>query len=155
MGQEAVFFGEFVLAVDVQAPVVGVEILNERNIVIHGKNSLQHALEVPPALPRGTTLRFRQRIRLGVAPGSYTFNIGLAALPESVYRHASDVAYERIAAELRVLLVVLGAGSFSVVPRRRGQALPYHGLSDLDGDSSLQVVSHAAAAELDHARSMR
>ncbi len=42
-----------------------------------------------------------------------------------------------LASQTRQLLVVSNAGSFSVVTRRHGQALPYHGLCDLEGDASL------------------
>ncbi len=79
-GRTAVFFFEFTLDEDIEAPIGGVEILNERNIVVHGKNSLQHGVVVHGVAQRGTRLRFRQRMTISVAQGHYSFALGLASI---------------------------------------------------------------------------
>jgi hypothetical protein len=141
MGQVADFFFEFTLDEDTEAPIGGVEILNERNIVVHGKNSLQHDVAVPGVARAGTRLRFRQRMVLSIAQGNYTFTLGLASIDQEGYAQVANLPYPVLANHIRVLLYVGNAGSFSVVPRRHGQALPYHGLCDLDGDAHLSVLN--------------
>jgi lipopolysaccharide transport system ATP-binding protein len=140
MGQGAVFFFEFELDEDIDVPSGGLEIFNERNIVVHGKNSLQHAVPAPSAVARGARVRFRKRVRLDIAPGTYTFGLGLATIAPHDYQHASAMPFEVLAGRLRTVIVVHTAGTFSVGFRREGQALPYHGLCDLTGDMRVQLV---------------
>lgn len=142
MGSEALFFAEFELDEDIAVPSVGVEIVNERNLIVHGKTSIQAHAPVPTTVPRGARLRVRQRIRLGVATGTYTFNIGCATLPAEVYAQVEHMRYETLAASMRHLVVLAGAGTFTVVARREGQALPFHGLCDLEGDVVLVCDTH-------------
>ena len=137
MGEEALFFAEFELATDVEVLSAGVEIVNERNLVVHGKNAIQTGTTAAGALRAGTRARLRQRMRLAVAPGTYTFNLGLAALPASLLPQVNNMSYELLAPYIHALAVMPDAGAFSVVPRRNGQQLPWHGLCDLEGDIAL------------------
>jgi lipopolysaccharide transport system ATP-binding protein len=134
IGDEAMFFAEFELLEDIGAPSLGVEIINERSLIFHGRNSIQAGTAVPGAVLKGTRLRLRQRMRLDIASGTYTFNVGCASLPAAVHAETAHVRYEELAAATRPLAVLAGAGSFTVIPRRHGQALPFHGLCGLDGD---------------------
>jgi hypothetical protein len=126
---------------DIESPIGGVEILNERNIVVHGKNSLQHEVPIPGVTRRGTRLRFWQRMVLSIAQGNYSFALGLASIDQEGHRHAAHLSYHALVNHIRQLLFVGNAGSFSVVARKQGQALPYHGLCDLDGDAHLSVLT--------------
>jgi len=141
MGQAAVFYFEFALDEDLQVPSGGVEIFNERNIVVHGKNSLQHGAPAPPAVPRGARVRFRKRVVLDVAPGAYTFGLGLATIAAQDYVRAGDMPYTMLADRTRTVLVVQGAGTFSVGFRTEGQALPHHGLCNLEGDVRIDILT--------------
>jgi lipopolysaccharide transport system ATP-binding protein len=147
IGQTVVFYVEFVVEEPLETPIVGIEILNERNIVVHGKNSLQHEAVVPPHTPAGTILRAKQRMVLSVAPGDYSFNIGLESLPSLDYARAAEMTYPALAGLVRRVVVVTNAGRFSVVASRQGQALRHHGLSDLAGDVAIEVRQPADALE--------
>ncbi len=144
MGQPAVFFFEFTLDEDIDAPIGGVEILNERNIIVHGKSSQQYELVVPGMVPRGARLRWRQRMTLNIAQGHYSFALGLASIAQEDYARTPDLSYEVLVSRTRQLLVVGNAGSFSVVAPRHGQALPFHGLSDLEGDARVSVLNEVS-----------
>lgn len=147
MGEDAMFYAEFVVDEDIAVPSLGVEIVNERNLIVHGKTTVQAQAAAPPSVSRGTRLRMRQRMRLGVATGTYTFNVGCATLPERVHAQVGMLRYEDLAAATRTLAVIPGAGIFSVVARRTGQAVPYHGICDLDGDLVLACEDAAAGTE--------
>jgi lipopolysaccharide transport system ATP-binding protein len=112
-------------------------VLNERNIIVHGKNSIQTRAAVASSVARGSVLRMRQRMRLGIAPGTYTFNVGLASLPLGAHTQADAVPYDVLVQHIRPVVVINGAGHFTVVPPRSGHSLPYHGLCDLDGDVAI------------------
>jgi lipopolysaccharide transport system ATP-binding protein len=141
MGQTAVFFFEFVVDEDLDVPMAGVEIFNERNIVVHGKNSLQHGVLAETA-SRGARLRVRQSMTLNVTVGSYSFALGLATITAADAAIAGELSYEALLPRMRTILVVANAGTFSIGARRHGhgQALPFHGMCDLEGDSRLVVL---------------
>jgi len=139
MGDNAVFYFEFLLNRAIEIPSGGVELVNERHIVVHGKNSIQQGVLTPASAPRGARVRFRQRIRLDVAEGQYTFALGLASISEADAAARCDLSHGALESRISVLLVVADAGTFSVGQRKRGLALPFHGLCDLDGDVRVAV----------------
>jgi len=152
MGQTAVFFFEFVVDDDLDVPMAGVEIFNERNIVVHGKNSLQHGALGPEAASHGARVRVRQSIALSVAAGQYSFALGLATITAADAAIAGELSYESLLPRVRTVLVVANAGTFSVGGRRRGQVLPFHGLCDLEGDSRLVVLHQHDPSALTESR---
>ena len=139
MGQTAVFFVEFTLDEDLEMPLCGIEIVNERHIVLHGKNSLQHGSLGPSGARRGSRVRLRQRMTLSIAEGRYSFALGLATISPADAAAANDMSYAALSAKARTILVVADAGTFSVMQRKHGHALPFHGLCDLPGDARVIV----------------
>jgi lipopolysaccharide transport system ATP-binding protein len=121
--------------------VGGLEIFNERGLVIHGKNTLQYELPIPKRARRGSRLRFRRRVRLDLAPGDYTFGLGLAALDPGAIPHASQMSYPALAEQCRQVIVVAAAGSFAITTRTAGHALTHHGLCDLEGEMASVIVA--------------
>ena len=85
IGQNAVFYAEFVLNEDIEVPIAGVEIINERHLVVHGKNSMQYQVAAPGGVRRGGRVRVRHRIRLDIAEGRYSFGLGLSTMSVSDY----------------------------------------------------------------------
>jgi lipopolysaccharide transport system ATP-binding protein len=140
MGETALFFFEFTLDQDIQAPIGGLEIFNERHIVVHGKNTLQYEVPVPPTAPSGSRVRFSRRIVLDVAPGEYTFTLGLASAPPDVIARVAWMSYPAVAERLHPVVVASHAGSFTITPRHTGQMLTHHGLCDLEGDMLCDVL---------------
>ncbi len=145
MCEIAVFYLEFEVDRDLDLPICGVSLVNERNIIVHGKNSLQHDVEVLPAAA-GTRLRVRQRMRLDVAPGRYTFVVGVASIPQDVHAHASEMSHAALDERITRILSIDGIGGFSVTLRRENLELPFHGLCGLEGDSSIEQTPIARGA---------
>ena len=145
-GSEAFFFYEFTIHDALDAPVGGISLLNERNLIVHGRSSLQCGVPAPPSLPAGTRLRFRQRIRLDLSPGRYSFVVGLASLPFVLYTQASYMSHAALHSRTVRVLSLANAGWFTVTLRRNGPELPFHGLCGLDGDTVLEV-SAASSCE--------
>lgn len=140
IGDTANFYYEFELLRDIQVPIAGVIITNRMNINVHGKNSVQTQIPAPPAVRKGTKVRFRQRIELSITPGEYTFAVGLATTPPEIYARAAEMDYLQLDTKLRTILRVRQAGILSVRFRTRGQSLPFHGYADLRGDFALALV---------------
>ena len=140
MGEVAYFYFEFELFQDIEVPIGGVVITNRMNINVHGKNSLQYLLKVPPAVRKGARVRFRQRIELSLAPGEYTFMVGLATTSPDVYARVTEMDYYQLEPKLKTILRIRQAGIISVQFRKKGQSLPFHGYADLKGDFVLAVL---------------
>ncbi len=148
MGDIAYFYYEFELLKDIQVPIGGIEIQHKMNINIHGKNSLQHLIEMPPFIRKGARIRFRQTVELAVAPGEYTFMVGLATISASNYERVSELDYPELVSKIQEIVRVRQAGVILVQMRSRGQRLPFHGYTGLRGDCSVSVLNSFSLKEL-------
>lgn len=147
MGDTAVFYYEFELDAPLEAPLGGISLINERNLIVHGRNSLQYGLPAPDVVSAGMRLRFRQRIRLDVTPGRYSFAVGLASMPGEAYGQAAQMSHAALHERTARVLSLGDAGVFTVTMRHEGLSLPFHGLAGLEGDCQLDVLMPAVASE--------
>jgi lipopolysaccharide transport system ATP-binding protein len=143
-GEVAVFYLEFEILHDLDVPICGISIVNERNLIVHGRNSLQHRADAVPARA-GTRVRARQSIRLDLAAGRYTFIVGFASMPADVYQHAADMSHAALEQQTTRLTSIHNVGGFAVTLRREGLELPFHGLCQLEGDSRIEQTCAASS----------
>lgn len=138
-GQEAHFFYEFEIRDNIGVPCGGLEFHNADGLVIHGKNSYQFDVELPPNVGKGQLLRFHQVIRLDVGPDNYWFSLGFASTDQDTYQKyfSGTIGHEQFAPE--VLCLVKDVASFSVGFDQRGK-LRHHGVANLTGNSRLTVL---------------
>jgi lipopolysaccharide transport system ATP-binding protein len=150
-GQSASFFYEFELLHDIEALIGGLEILNDKSVIVHGKNTLEYGSEVPLRVEAGSRLRFRQDISLELAAGEYTFTVGLAMMAKHDYERRGALAHAELDTKLIRLCHLARVGVFAVGYRRHGQPvqLLHHGVANLRGSCDVTVVDHAAAGRLD------
>lgn len=141
IGESADFFVEYRLLGDIDVPIGGVTIVNEKGVLVHGKNSLQYQIEAPDMCRRGAILRFRQRIVLDIAPGEYTYVVGLATVDGATYRNCTYMSHGDLANSTQRVLSVGHAGAFTVSFCRDGVALKHHGLANLPGECELLVMN--------------
>jgi lipopolysaccharide transport system ATP-binding protein len=142
-GDIAVFYVEFEVDRDVDVPVCGISIVNERNLILHGRNSLQFRTDAGPARA-GTRVRARQWIRLDIAPGRYTFLVGFASVPAHVYERASEMSHAALHEHTTRIASIDNIGGFTVTARREGLEVPFHGLCQLEGGSQIEQTLIAA-----------
>ncbi len=149
-GQTASFFYEFELLRDIEVPIGGVEILNDKNLIVHGKNTLEYGSEVPSRASAGARLRFRQDISLDLAIGEYVLTIGLAMLTNPDYERRGAFTHAELHTKLIRLCHLTRVGVFAVVYRRRGQPvqLLHHGIANLRGSCAVTVLDCVAAGRL-------
>jgi len=136
MGDVAVFYIEFQIDRDLDVPSCGILLVNERNLILHGRNSMQHGTVAVPAAG-GTRVRARQWMRLDIGPGRYTFVVGLASIPPHIYERASEMSHAVIDQHTTRIMTVANIGAFTVTLRREGLELPFHGLCQLEGGSQI------------------
>ena len=144
-GEQASFFYEFELYCDIEAPSGGVEISDQRGVIVHGKSSLEHGADVPTMLKSGHRIRFRQDIDLRLAVGEYTFSIGFGWLRTQDLARRNALRHEQLDRCLIRLCLVPKAGFFAVGYRRhwQGAQLTHHGLTDLPGDFAITALTEA------------
>jgi lipopolysaccharide transport system ATP-binding protein len=140
-GERAHFFVEFEVLRDIQTPSAGLELRTRSGSLIHGKNTFQYGSPVPHMVHGGSKLRYHQWIDLKVAPEEYDFGVGLAGTDADshdgyVNGHLSHVEF---GSRIREHCRVVRAGSLEVDFAVDGK-LSHHGIAELPGCASLQVV---------------
>jgi lipopolysaccharide transport system ATP-binding protein len=145
-GETASFFYEYELLQDTGAPMAGVELVNDKSTIVHGKTTLEYGSEVPTALARGTRLQFRQDITLELAVGEYTFSLGLGMLTEHDYQMRGTFAHAELDSKMVRLCILPGVGQFAITFRRAGKPvqLLHHGVANLPGTSRIVVTTNRA-----------
>jgi len=140
-GDVAVFYFEFQCNTDIEIPVGGVIICNNRNIIVHGRNTLECSTEAPSFVRNGSRVRFRQSVKLDIGPGDYTFNVGLSSLARTAAAHRGEIAHAQILQQLKRLCHVDRVGSFCVAsfPTYFSSERYHHGICNLSGDAEVYV----------------
>ncbi|MGY3581611.1 lipopolysaccharide transport system ATP-binding protein [Bradyrhizobium sp. USDA 4341] len=137
---------EFHVDQPVQVPLVGVQLINAKGILVHGRNSLQFDA-VPPSVERGgTALRCMHEIRLDIDAGEYTLESGLADLPKAIFDRRQACAPSEIAPHIQLLSHISRIVAISVIYRhRRSPCLfSHYGVADLPSEQHLSLVPEAS-----------
>ncbi|MCK1565595.1 ABC transporter ATP-binding protein [Bradyrhizobium sp. 173] len=133
---------EFLVDQPVQAPLVGVQLMNAKGVLVHGRNSLQ--FDTPPeAIDKaGTRLRCVHDIKLDIDVGEYTLESGLAELPKAMFDRREVCAPSEIAPHIQLLCHISGMAAISVVYRHEGKpcVFSHYGVADLPSAQQLSLV---------------
>ncbi|WP_441229156.1 ABC transporter ATP-binding protein [Tardiphaga sp. 215_C5_N2_1] len=134
-GETAVFYYEFLIERPISVPLAGIVLQNERGINVHGKGALEHYVNAPSHLPKGTVIRCRQTIELKLELGEYTFEVGLATIDGATYDRVSELNHEGIFSHIERLCHMPRAGVLAIGwrPAHDGPPLTHHGIADLPG----------------------
>lgn len=122
-------YAEFAVLADINVPVVGIGILDNRNIMIYGKNCVMHNVNSNESMARGDTLLVRVEIPLDLPAGEYLLTIGVSTFPETVYNHIGSIGFQELTQEGESI-VGYNAASFSVVFPSKGMT-PFFGYCNL------------------------
>ena len=139
-GETACFFYEFQINRDLEVPTGGVEFLNDKNLIVHGKSTVEYGTKVPVNINKNSCLRFKQDIVLDVAPGEYVFNIGMGVLPVHIHKKIGNVSHHDLDAALVRVCLLPSVGRFSVMFGTNGQLL-HHGVANLPGTCTVASKS--------------
>lgn len=135
-GEEADFYYEYELLQPIEKPVVGLVLFNNKQVIVHGKNSMEYGTVLSSGFPAGQRLRFRQRIKLEIAVGHYTFEIGCASISQPNDAMANSLTNFELNERYRRHCHLSGLGPFEVTFRRNGRPvqLLHHGVANLAGE---------------------
>jgi lipopolysaccharide transport system ATP-binding protein len=141
-GQTASFFHEFEFLQDIEVPIGGVRIDNNKGIIVYSKGSIFFDVETPRHVRVGERVRFRQNIRLDIAPGEYTFSLILSTMSYQEFIHRAAYPYFELESKIIRLNTVVNAGVFEVrLPYLGGPIqLLHHGVANLPGDCAVKLM---------------
>ncbi|MGD1276231.1 MAG: ATP-binding cassette domain-containing protein [Tepidisphaeraceae bacterium] len=146
--ETAVFYTEFELLRDIEVPIGGVVITNDKGATVHGKSTLEYGSYVPRLIKAGTRVRFRQEIMLDVAIGEYTFEVGLATMSAQDYDRRAQMPHIELHGTNIRLCHLPDVNRLAVIFRRNPWPvqLLHHGIANLPGhcEVSLFTPQHAA-----------
>lgn len=148
-GDWAVFYYEFDLSDDIDIPICGIVIKNDRGVIVHGKNSWQFENDSPVSQGAGSKIRCRQDIKLDLGPGEYLFEVGLASISREIWVQREVVSHEEMSANTvrNCHVVNVGLFSISLAVKNGISALTHHGVANLPG-KMLVTVGAALAREM-------
>jgi lipopolysaccharide transport system ATP-binding protein len=134
-GEAAVFYYEFRIDRPISVPLAGIVLQNERGVNVHGKGALEHYVNTPSHLPKGTIIRCRQVIELKLELGEYTFEVGLATIDGATYDRVSELNHEGVFSRIQRICHMPKAGVLAIGWRAShdGPPLTHHGIADLPG----------------------
>ncbi|MBI3885494.1 MAG: ABC transporter ATP-binding protein [Opitutae bacterium] len=138
-GEEADFYYEYELLRPIDQPVTGLVLFNNKQIIVHGKNSLEYGSEFGAGYAAGKRLRFRHRVKLEIAAGYYTFEVGFASIATGDAARAHLLNHIELDDRVRRHCHLSGIGPFEVAFRAHGRPvqLLHHGIANLSGGIKL------------------
>ncbi len=133
---------EFEVLEDLAIPIGSVAIYNDRGVFVHGMTDLELDTSPPRYVPKGSRLRYHQKVVLNIAPGEYTLECGLAEILPSYYEQRNILTPPSLRQGLARVCHAPKAETFRIVTRSHGEpAVLFHrGLCYLPGDIELRVV---------------
>ncbi|TYL85913.1 ABC transporter ATP-binding protein [Bradyrhizobium cytisi] len=140
---------EFLVDQPVEVPLVGVQLINAKSVLVHGRNSLQFEAPPPAIHHAGTTLRCVHDMKLDIDVGEYTVESGIAELPKALFSRRQACAPSEIAPHIQLLSHVSRLAAISVIHRHQGDPclFSHYGVADLPSEQQLSLVPQAAHLE--------
>jgi lipopolysaccharide transport system ATP-binding protein len=142
---------DFFIGEPVDVPLVGIQLLNAKGVLVHGRNSLQFESTPPAISSAGAVLRCEHEIKLDVDVGEYTIETGLAELHRDVFERRQSSAPTEIAPQIRLLCHATGIAAISVIYRHHGAPalFSHYGVADLPSHQQLTLLPSAGGHETD------
>ncbi|MEM6890203.1 MAG: ABC transporter ATP-binding protein [Pseudomonadota bacterium] len=139
-GDTAVFYYEFKLEKAISVPLCGIVLQNDRGVNVHGKGSLEYHTDAPEKLPARALIRCRQEIKLDLALGEYTFELGLATIDAKTYRDLPNLNQTVTTSRITRICHLPKVGPIVVGWRHRhsGPAWTHYGIADLPGSCTFE-----------------
>jgi lipopolysaccharide transport system ATP-binding protein len=135
-GETASFFYEFEILEDIEVPIGGLVIQNDKGVLVHGKSTLEYGTDVPTFVRQGARLRFRQDVTLEIAVAEYTlYEIGLASISRLDYERRALYPYTELSSKRIRVCHLPDVCRFAVVFRTSAAPvqLLHHGVANLPG----------------------
>lgn len=138
-GEEAHFVAAVKFHKDIEVPIASVIIKDEHNKILHGKDITQYDINLPVLIKKGRILYVHQIIKMDIAQGEYTYEVGIGNLKRVAYEKRALLEQEEIDLNMERLCAKGEAGCFSVFHKKIGAPtrMAFHGCCDLQGGAEV------------------
>lgn len=140
VGQFAHFYFEIQLLQDIDVPIGGISLINQFNVVIHSKGTLHYLAKAPRKAQKGDRIRFKQSMKLQIAPGEYSIVLLFSTMPPEDYELAGELSGAQLHSKIKSILRVTNVAKILVRERSHGLSVPFYGYVDLEGDSKCELL---------------
>lgn len=141
-GENAYLYYEFKALSDLNAPTTGFLLYDNRNTIVHGKDTLQYPdIKIPSEVKMGEIVSVLQVIQLDVATSDYSIEVGMCHIPYQYFEQRGNLMQEELDKVSKKVCICNRVGFFSVIPRAIGAPtqITFHGHADLAGDKEMLV----------------
>lgn len=142
-GETAYFYAELMADQDIPAvPINGVVLVNQKNIIVHGKNSFQTDCILPESVCKGNIVKSCVKIRLDLEEGEYTFETGFSCLPNSIYAQRGNIPHAELDEQLLTIAARRSVGALAIQGKKEQtpSMLKFYGLVDLQDEFETKVL---------------
>lgn len=140
-GETCYLYYEIAIRADIDLPLAGIVLTNQKGIIVHGKDHLQIDAKLPDGVKAGTCLRCLQVVKLDLQVGEYTIETGCATIKRELYDVRMYKRQEEVNAGMERLVSLIDAGRIAVMEKQTGMPMKnmFHGICDLAGDIFIRV----------------
>lgn len=140
-GEWAYFYIELEVKQEIGVPLCGIILYDQKNIIVHGKDTLQLYSDVPHMVKEKERIYILQKMKMDLGIGDYTFDIGTATISYEDYQNRSYRNQEEVNLTMERLATIAHVGNFSIHTKTIGEPmqLMFHGCADLAGEVEIKV----------------
>lgn len=141
-GETGYIYCEIMMDQSIEVPINGVVFVNQKNVIVNGKNSFQTDVALPERLERGSVWCSCMKVRFDIEEGEYTFEVGFSTMPKAIYDNRANIPHPELNEYLRVLLDRRNVGAFAIQGRKDAtpSKLKFYGMFDLDEAFDSRIV---------------
>lgn len=140
-GDEAYFLYEVKIFEDIEIPVCGIVFCDQRNTIVFGKDNLQMDIKVPIHVRKENVVLCLFKIKMDIAIGEYTFDVGFNSISESNYKDRPYRKQEEVDEVKEIISSISKVGNFAIHERIVGDPMKimFHGCCDLPSQMEIEV----------------
>ena len=141
-GNDIYLYFEFLTQRPIGIPVLSIDIRDHVDFLVHSKNSLQGNVDYSSPLQAGQIIRFRQKIKLSLAPYYYIFHVELYTLTPEDFKRLNKFSNDELLVRRlhRVVRLERAFGINLLTNRSDKTEHPHGGMCDLPGETDIQVL---------------
>ncbi len=131
MKEIALFAFDLTVKIDIECPVFGIVIKNNKNegIIVKSSYMFEEAT-APGILKADTNVQIAFKVNLDIINGEYTFGVFAASVNQEVFRNRNRLTHSEFMVNRKYLWDII-AGVFTVGIRSSGLPMPFWGMVDV------------------------
>lgn len=140
-GEDAYFLYEVEILEEINTPLVGLVIYDQRNTIIFGKDNLQTYTKVPYHVGKGDIVRCLFAVKMDIAVGEYTIDVGFNTMRAEDYKERSYRNQEEVNNTIERLCCLPKVGNFAIHEKIVGEPMKimFHGCSNLPSQVEMMI----------------